>query len=338
MSIKNFFFIIVSTLILTIILMNQPLKQYLMQQHYDENYPALSFFSLLILPDNSFLKVADGLKKELTFERYTQTKNTPEYLEKNPQKNLPETNSTLANLPPIKIDPTPAILPTLPKPKKLEFALQEKDKVLLIGDSLMQGVGMTLVSTLQKKGAEVINLSKQSTGLTYKTYFNWQKTLQEALNENSDIKYIVALFGANDPWDMIDPNNRSKFIKFKSEEWEKLYRERIQEILNLANTKHIPIFWYEVPYMKKKKLNDGVVYLNQLYADEVKKGGGIFLRSNEVLSDSTSFSPYITDKDKKIKVRTNDGIHFTAVGSRKLSQLFIQKLSIKEEKINEKTK
>lgn len=338
--ILTFWLVAVATLLLTSWLLNAPILRYMQQQHYATNYPYLAFFDeLATIPNNVFLDFGNRIKNSLSFAPIIPTipsfepilttepkhphvallpvvDSAPIDTDKHDNK-TDETNATIAE----EIHVTIPNLPTLPAPN----SLQKGDVVLLIGDSLMQGVGMTLVSMLKKHGAVPINLSKQSTGLTYSQHFDWEKALSSALLEQP-VQYVIIMLGANDPWDMIDPENKARYIKFKTERWEEIYRARIQSLLTLAHEHGAQVFWYEAPYMKKEKLNEGVLYLNTLYEDEARQNGAIFLHSNDVLSDGETFSAYITRNDKKIKVRANDGIHFSPEGSRILSKLLLQHL------------
>ncbi|MDE6978982.1 MAG: DUF459 domain-containing protein, partial [Helicobacter sp.] len=319
-----------TTLLLTSWLLNVPILRYMQQQHYATNYPYLAFFDeLATIPNNAFLEFGNKIKNSLSFAPIVPAIPKPKMAltetEKPQQPNvalppivdsLPqdasqhideteETNTTMvAEIPTATLN-----LPTLPKPN----SLQKGDVVVLIGDSLMQGVGITLVSLLKKHGAVPINLSKQSTGLTYSQHFDWEKALANALAEQP-ARYVIVMLGANDPWNMIDPENKARYVKFKSKRWEEIYRARIQSLLTLAHEHGAQVFWYETPYMKKEKLNDGILYLNMLYEDEVQKNDAIFLHSNAVLSEGEAFSAYITRGGKKIKVRANDGIHFSPEG------------------------
>lgn len=214
--------------------------------------------------------------------------------------------------------PSPELVPapeTVAMPT--EILLEKGDKVLFVGDSLMQGVAPHIRKVLFKEyGIEGIDLSKQSTGLAYTGFFNWPKTVADTFVKHPDLKLMVVFLGPNDPWDF--PLKKGQpYVKFKSPEWEAAYRERIQAILNTARMHDAHVVWLEVPNMKKKKLNDGMTYLNTLYESEVLRSGGIFMLTNTVLgSDGLTFAAYAQVNDKKTKVRLDDGIHFTLPGQR----------------------
>ncbi|CCW31877.1 DUF459 domain-containing protein [Xenorhabdus nematophila] len=160
--------------------------------------------------------------------------------------------------------------------QKTHINLRIKDKVLFAGDSMMQGVAPLLKRRLsQEYGIASINLSKQSTGLSYPGFFDWPKTISNALRKNADIKLVVIFLGPNDPWDM--PAKRGgPYLKFASEDWEKIYRQRIETILNDARQHQVNVIWVGPPNMRQKKLSGNMIYLNKLYQTEVIKMGEIY--------------------------------------------------------------
>lgn len=192
---------------------------------------------------------------------------------------------------------------------------------LLIGDSLMQGIGMTLARTLSKQGFKVKNIAKQSTGLTYQSFFNWSKATKQAFKENPNISVLVVCLGANDPWDM--PKKR-----FGKDEWNEVYNARIREIIDIAMQNHAVVVWYEVPALKNQTLNTKVAFLNTLYKKNIEENGGLFISADDILVNR-NFTPYLkNEQGKSTLVRTSDGIHFTLYGSSILTQSFMDRLII----------
>ncbi|AWX15573.1 hypothetical protein CEP48_05025 [Mergibacter septicus] len=205
-------------------------------------------------------------------------------------------------------------------------ALQNGNKVLFAGDSLMQGLAPQLQKLLKKKfGINSINLSKQSTGLSYPHFFNWPETIEQALEQDPKIKLLIVMLGANDPWDMPNPENRrGAYLKFKSPMWEKVYRQRIQQIVHSAKQHQVQLIWIEVPFIRKNKLNQQTRYLNQLYADEIK-AYGVWIPLERYLSGGEDhFIDTLSVDQKNIRVRTKDGIHFTLAGGRYVADYILQ--------------
>lgn len=220
-----------------------------------------------------------------------------------------------------------------PKATPKTVVINKKQMVFFAGDSMMQGVAPHVRVALRKKyGIRSIDLSKQSTGLTYASFFDWPKTVKKTLQKHKDIGLLVMFLGPNDPWNMPNPKG-GKYLKFQSSAWEKVYRDKIRYILELAKKHKVQVIWLGVPDMRKEKLNQGVRYLNTLYQSEIKKAGDIYLPTQFLLTGKTAgYSKYaMTDSHKKVAVRTNDGIHFTVTGQKKIAHQILSKITIKED-------
>lgn len=218
--------------------------------------------------------------------------------------------------------------PTVPQ-LPAEVILEAGDKLFFVGDSLMQGVAPRVRQTLYKNdNIDGVDLSKQSTGLAYPNFFNWPKVVAETLSQDKGIKGVIVYLGANDPWDFPVPGRKS-YLRFKSAEWERAYRARIQNILLSAKQYNLPVIWLGAPCMRKDKLHKDMVYLNTIYQSEVEKFNGTYMPTSDILGCSDeAYNAYAqTDKGNQ-KVRTNDGIHFTPTGQRLISERVIEALTI----------
>src|SRR6185437_12651235 len=71
------------------------------------------------------------------------------------------------------------------------IVLTTQDKVLLVGDSMMQGVAPHVARALQKANIASLDLSKQSTGLAYPTYFDWPATVQKTIPDSGITVMVV---------------------------------------------------------------------------------------------------------------------------------------------------
>lgn len=148
------------------------------------------------------------------------------------QDSLTPQDFTHSLTPPQKIAESSA--PTKHINKKI-IDLSKGDGVLLIGDSMMEGTAPYILKGLKKMGLYGLNLSKHSTGLTYKSYFDWEEATKKALNNDTNIALLVVLLGANDPWTI------KKTIAFKTPKWEEIYTQRIHDIIATAQSKGVKI-------------------------------------------------------------------------------------------------
>ena len=213
----------------------------------------------------------------------------------------------------------------------IPIVLTQNDKVFFAGDSLMQGVAPYVKKMLFKQyKIESIDLSKRSTGLSYPKAFDWPKTINDKLSEDPSIKLLVVFLGANDPWDF-PVKGYATNVRFKSKLWEKQYRLRIASILDHVQKHRVQVLWLAPPCMRKQKLNDGMVYLNKLYQSELEKTQQHFLTTNELLGCSyEKFNSFVETNKEKIRVRVDDGVHFTPSGQKILAKAIMEKIIFKK--------
>lgn len=201
--------------------------------------------------------------------------------------------------------------------QKLRYSLGAGDAIFLAGDSMMQGVAPHLQQKLSNHGITSINLSKQSTGLAYAKLFNWPQTIQNTLNDYKNIKILVMFLGPNDPWDMPDPKT-GRVLEFGSTDWATIYQERMKGIIDNAKTHNVAIIWIMPPNMKKTTLNEHMITLNNIMQDELARHDVLMVDTRQLLKTTNNrYSDYTNDNDgKAIKMRSNDGIHFTPSGQK----------------------
>lgn len=306
MKLWNFILTLLVTLILTLLAFNQSILKYVEQKYHWNILQENIFLQTIGYPAQQLSSFAENLFPNPSTLLYNETN---ENIPKNTQEEHQET-------------------PRLSL-KDGKLVIQDYATFLFIGDSMMQGISMTLTSKLKKQNIQVIDMAKQSTGLTYQKFFNWPEVLENTLNENLNIDAIVIVLGANDPW------NIGK-TKFASLEWDSVYSQRVQTILELAKARNIFVFWYEIPMVRNKQLNEKIKHLNQIYETESFLYDAFFIKTNFLFAPDNEYTPEIEREDgKKIRIRSNDGIHFTLAGSRLLSDLLLQKIEVIHNEIEE---
>ncbi|EAH4991147.1 DUF459 domain-containing protein [Campylobacter jejuni] len=332
MSVVRFFFILIIVLSLVVVVMNQSISSYIEQKYHFAFYP-----------HNDLLKEANGFKIKLeqirailSNEPLPQTnEETTNQENKSIDENLSKIDKVLNTLENDENTSHKETNPTLIRDANISFIdntkleLQNGDEFLFIGDSLMQGVAIALNRDLRNLNLKVTDLSKQNTGLSYKSYFDWSKATNEAFIKNSNIKYLVVLLGANDPWDIKKGEN---YHRFGSPSWIDIYTSRVDEIIKIAKKHKAKVFWFEIPPVKKEDLNKKIQVLNKIYSDEILKNKEIFINTKLFFSVNDEYSAYIKDENNRsIKVRTDDGVHFTPSGAREMSKLLLEHIKLKEE-------
>jgi hypothetical protein len=230
---------------------------------------------------------------------------------------------------PVSVSESPEQLETLLEatPEAIAAAqgpiiLAAGERILLIGDSLMQGLAPHLVTSLKRAfQVESMDLSKHSTGLTYPAFFDWPATVEDAF-ELEDYAVVIVFLGANDPWDM---TIRGQYLRFGSEPWKAIYRERVARIIRTAATHRARLIWLGAPPMGREDLLNKVPTLNSIYAEEAGRYP-LFARfvatQPSLTADGSSFTKFLELAERgSVMVRTDDGVHFTTQGHRLLANL-----------------
>ncbi|EOG2479136.1 DUF459 domain-containing protein [Campylobacter upsaliensis] len=318
MQVIKFFFILIVVFVLVVLVMNKSISSYLEQKYH-----------IIFYPQNDILNEANALKVKLEQVRMilsNESISTEFEAEKEENLNVKEEqNLSLALEKPEAIVEPEANVSFIDN-TKLEISTNEE--FLLIGDSLMQGVAVALNKDLKNLGLKVVDLSKQNTGLSYKSYFDWAKETTKTLQNNKKIKYLVVLLGANDPWDI---KKGGIYHRFNSKSWLEIYTQRVDEILKIAAKYNAKVLWYEIPPVKKDDLNKKLSILNQIYSQEILKNKGIFINTKLFFSKNDAYSAYIKDENNKsIKVRSDDGVHFTPSGAKEMSKLLLEYIKLKD--------
>ncbi|HEU0187367.1 MAG TPA: hypothetical protein VFR06_05680, partial [Gallionellaceae bacterium] len=220
----------------------------------------------------------------------------------------------------LKVETELSRVPVEGRAEQQDLALADPNpKVLFAGDSMMQGVAPMVISRMRKdypKGV-FVDLSKPSTGLVARRYFDWPTKIREESVKHG-IQVIVMFLGPNDPWDIYEGKKR---YAFPSEDWEERYRSRVDEVLDFARVSGIRVIWIGLPVMREERIKQGAKIENRIFQDEVQKYKFDYLPTEDLLGSlDDPYSKYIDDPKKgKLAVRLDDGVHFTLLGLRMIS-------------------
>lgn len=206
-----------------------------------------------------------------------------------------------------------------------KIVLKQGDSVLITGDSMMQYIGMIASQNYPKLGLKVLDLSKQSTGLLYKKSHNWAQVIKDTLAQNKDIKLLVMLIGANDPWGR---SINGKFYELNSSEWREFYARRVDEIYKIAKASNVKVLWLSLPCMQKTDYAKKIELLNEIYKSVSEQNGQIFINTSEHLCQNDNFLTHLNINGKRSKIRQDDGIHISKIGSQILADEILKRIEI----------
>ena len=206
-----------------------------------------------------------------------------------------------------------------------KIVLKQGDSVLITGDSMMQYIGMKASQNYPKLGLKVLDLSKQSTGLLYKKSHNWAQVIKDTLAQNKDIKLLVMLIGANDPWGR---SINGKFYELNSSEWREFYARRVDEIYQIAKASNVKVLWLSLPCMQKTDYAKKIELLNEIYKSVSEQNRQIFINTSEYLCQNDNFLTHLNIDGKRSKIRQDDGIHISKIGSQILAGEILKRIEI----------
>ena len=206
-----------------------------------------------------------------------------------------------------------------------KIVLKQGDSVLITGDSMMQYIGMIASQNYPKLGLKVLDLSKQSTGLLYKKSHNWAQVIKDTLAQNKDIKLLVMLIGANDPWGR---SINGKFYELNSSEWREFYARRVDEIYKIAKASNVKVLWLSLPCMQKTDYAKKIELLNEIYKSASEQNRQIFINTSEYLCQNDNFLTHLNINGKRSKIRQDDGIHISKIGLQILADEILKRIEI----------
>ena len=206
-----------------------------------------------------------------------------------------------------------------------KIVLKQGDSVLITGDSMMQYIGMIASQNYPKLGLKVLDLSKHSTGLLDKKSHNWAQIIKDTLAKNKNIKLLVMLIGANDPWGR---SVNGKFYELNSSEWREFYTGRVDEIYKIAKASNVKVLWLSLPCMKKTGYEKKIKLLNEIYKSASEQNGQFFINTSEYLCQNYEYKTHIDINGKRSKIRQDDGVHINKIGSQILADEILKRIEI----------
>jgi len=185
--------------------------------------------------------------------------------------------------------------------------------IVVFGDSQAQGLAIGLQRVVvDDLRFRVLNRTHPGAALVHGEG-EWLAPIERFVQrERADI--AVVMFGANDRLDMRD--ERGAYVHFRSEDWKGLYAARADRILGLIAGAGLKVIWCGNPIARSPTYSADMSYINDVYAAETARFGAQFVPLwTMVADDQGRFIAYGKDRDGTTqRLRTDDGIHFTAAG------------------------
>lgn len=214
--------------------------------------------------------------------------------------------------------------PAPPPPPKIPKA-ENATRVAVFGDSLAEDVGRGLDRFYSEDpNLTVIIESQGNSGLVRPDYFDWQQKIADEIATNSfDIAVVV--IGVNDRQTM---NLETGSFKSLTPEWSAEYSARVTRIVQELRAANKPTIWVGLPPMQAPKFGLAMIQVNEIQRLAAFGGGAEFLDIYDKFADEEG--KYATRgpdlNGNVIRMRKDDGIHFSTGGADKLAFYLSQSL------------
>ncbi len=185
--------------------------------------------------------------------------------------------------------------------------------IAVFGDSQGQGLALGLSRVLvEDPRYRVLNRTHPGAALVHGESEWLAPIARFTSREKADI--AVVMFGANDRLDMRDEHGAT--VHFRSDEWREAYAARADRILTLLATAGLRVIWCGNPIARSSTYSADMSYINDIYAEEAARFGAQFVPLWTAIADEEGrYAAYGKDRDGTTqRLRTDDGIHFTAAG------------------------
>lgn len=224
---------------------------------------------------------------------------------------------------PVAALPTvPAIAPASPVPPPEPAG---PATIVVFGDSQAQGLALGLSRVAMEDGRyRILNRSHPGAALVHGEN-EWLAPI-ERFTAREKATIAIVMFGAND---RLDLHEHGAYVRFRSDEWRDAYAGRADKILTLLNNAGLRVVWCGNPIARSATYSADMEYINGIYQAEAARFGAQFVPLWSVITDEQGrFAAYGKDRDgTTTRMRTDDGIHFTAAGYELIAEKIIGMLS-----------
>ena len=191
----------------------------------------------------------------------------------------------------------------------------EKLSILVVGDSLGNGVysGLYRLARTDPK-LSVNKISKVGSGLTSFSISRWERQLPGLIAKYQP-NVAVVVTGGNDPQPLLLRKGKKRFA-FKSDDWLRFYRQRIDTLIESLAQRGINTFWVGMPIMRKAEYDRDIQYITQVIRDQVLDHNAVFIPLRDLTADEKGkYNAFGKDLSGRMRrLRANDGKHFTPDG------------------------
>lgn len=211
----------------------------------------------------------------------------------------------------------------LPPPKPEVTKAEGATRLAVFGDSMAGDVARALERLFaEDPNLVVIPQGVGSSGFVRDDYFDWNKTIAEQIAEDA-FDIAVVIIGIND-------RQALGGMEPLSAEWTAAYSQRVSNFVSQLRSANKPTIWIGLPPMEANSYGQAIAKISELQKLAVFSGGAEFLDIYErFLNEEGKYSSFGPDLNgNRVRMRKEDGIHFSAAGADKVAFYLSQTLKM----------
>ena len=189
-------------------------------------------------------------------------------------------------------------------------AVKTSGSILLIGDSLMNGMATGLRSEIPPQ-FKIIDRGRPSTGLCNRAYFDWPSAAEKATRETQP-DWVIIHLGGNDGQDIL---HEGKWLRFGSDEWIREYQHRAVAMIQgiQRSAPNAMIAWVGLPAMRSGKYAEKSRKIEQVQRQAAQQGHVIYIDGKKAMGGEYAKTGPGPD-GRVVILRADDGIHYSRAG------------------------
>jgi len=186
------------------------------------------------------------------------------------------------------------------------------ERILVVGDSLAEGLGVALRSIMVKESGIPVDINSRlgsSWGDSYMQW--WENEIEEALRD-----YGLIVLSLGPPYS----SGAGRLFEggYEGEEWGNWWEDKLLELISLLPG-DAKVFFLGRPAVGEPELSSLWDSTNSVYAKVLQEKEFELIKTWELVGSTSGdvynvFSPYVVSNDKRISVRDPDMVHFTPEG------------------------
>lgn len=205
-----------------------------------------------------------------------------------------------------------------PPPKPKIEKSPTATRLAVFGDSL----AIDFAKALDRFYAEdpnlaVIPMGVGDSGFVRPDFYDWNTVIGEQITQNT-FDIAVVILGINDRQTIKVDGNSYKSL---TPEWTNIYQQRINTFAAQLRIARKPTIWIGLPPMSKAEYSTALSQISAMYRMAAFANGAEYLDIfDRFLDEDGQYSSFGPDLNgQRVRMRKDDGIHFSAAGADKLA-------------------